>query len=1157
MQQTVRHFTRQWQRHAASFVIATALALSSLDLATQTHASTSVGTITLAWDPSPDLTVAGYMLYYGLVGSNTTNSTAVGNATITTVGNLQAGATYFFFVTAYNAQFLESDPSNVITDTPLPSNSSPQLTPIGPQTVGVGDLLSFTAIATDADAPEQSLAFGLDVGAPDGATINPVTGQFSWTPTSDQSGANYSVTIRVTDNGTPALSDAQTFIVAVPAVCAPPLPPSAGSTLSSFGSVTVSWNPSSDINVAGYKVYYGAFGGGTTNTLLVTNVTSVTLTNLAGGVPYFFFVTAFDSALRESDPSTLMLATPLTTETPINTAPKLASIGNMTVQSGALLTFRASATDTDLPAQTLTFTLASGSPSGARIDPVSGEFTWAPTISQADAIYPVTIQVTDSGSPALSDAQSFMITVPAVIVPLLPPSSGSVSSGPHSAALTWNPSPDNRVVGYKVYFGAVNGGTTNTLSVANINSVTLSNLTSGSPYFFLVTAYEITLRESDPTTVLFATPTEPPPVTPANTAPKLASIGNMTAQPGTLLAFRASATDSDLPVQTLTFALASDAPSGATIDPVSGQFSWIPTSSQANTSYPVTVQVTDNGSPALNDAQTFTIAVGGQALPVAPVLAGTNDPASGFVTLTWNPGPNDRSYSVYYGVVNSVVTNEFWGRNFTSLTLTNLPLDVPHFFYLTAYNSDWQETLPSNVLFITPTKTVVTNSPPKKIQHLRNRVVVAGSLLSFPVSVTNTVDSTPTPPLSFDSSAEELTSILTFSLAPGAPTGASIDPVTGVFSWIPTRAQVGTTNRITICVTDNATPPLHDEQTFVIVVNKAAALPLTTLPAPEQLKALLNEANRLTLEWKSDTKILDGFRVERSTDGVNFKAIATVDANARTCQIPEPDAPYAFAYPYSFRICAFRGSQVSSYSSVAAALTNHADLIVTGVRTTPAFPAAGQSVLFKVTVKNIGQVATLEGPNARVAIYVDGGDSVAWANNTTALWPGQSMNLDINAGPSSTGAWLATAGEHTLTAIVDDANQVPEENEANNQFNKPLVIASAETPLVSVALDQSRLTETSTNISVLTFTRSGDTTADLTLQFNITGTARDGRDYAHLPNSVVIPAGAPSVTVVVTALNDQVEESRESLGVSLLPTLNYRLAPTSSVTLWIEDNAAN
>ena len=45
------------------------------------------------------------------------------------------------------------------------------------------------------------------------------------------------------------------------------------------------------------------------------------------------------------------------------------------------LTFTATATDNDLPANTLTFTLV-GEPTGAVDRPVSGVFTWTPTEAQ-------------------------------------------------------------------------------------------------------------------------------------------------------------------------------------------------------------------------------------------------------------------------------------------------------------------------------------------------------------------------------------------------------------------------------------------------------------------------------------------------------------------------------------------------------------------------------------------------------------------------------------------------------------------------------------------------------------------------------------------------------------------------------------------------------
>src|SRR5205814_5583661 len=57
-----------------------------------------------------------------------------------------------------------------------------------------------------------------------------------------------------------------------------------------------------------------------------------------------------------------------------------------------------------------------------------------------------------------------------------------------------------------------------------------------------------------------------------------------------------------------------------------------------------------------------------------------------------------------------------------------------------------------------------------------------------------------------------------YSLDAGAPSGATLNPTTGVFSWMPTAAQGPATNTVTIRVTDNGPPPLADAKTFTIIV---------------------------------------------------------------------------------------------------------------------------------------------------------------------------------------------------------------------------------------------------------------------------------------------------------------------------------------------------
>jgi hypothetical protein len=70
--------------------------------------------VSLAWDPSPDPTVAGYTIYYGNYSGVYSQSMNAGPATSATVTNIVPGETYFFIVTAHTAADVQSAPSNQV-----------------------------------------------------------------------------------------------------------------------------------------------------------------------------------------------------------------------------------------------------------------------------------------------------------------------------------------------------------------------------------------------------------------------------------------------------------------------------------------------------------------------------------------------------------------------------------------------------------------------------------------------------------------------------------------------------------------------------------------------------------------------------------------------------------------------------------------------------------------------------------------------------------------------------------------------------------------------------------------------------------------------------------------------------------------------------------
>jgi hypothetical protein len=93
-----------------------------------------------------------------------------------------------------------------------------------------------------------------------------------------------------------------------------------------------------------------------------------------------------------------------------------------------------------------------------------------------------------------------------------------------------------------------------------------------------------------------------------NTPPVLAAISNQTVNVGQTVAFTASATDTDQPPQTLTYALLEGA-TNATLNTNSGAFSFRPLVMQANSTNSFTLQVSDNGTPSLSATQSFTVTV--------------------------------------------------------------------------------------------------------------------------------------------------------------------------------------------------------------------------------------------------------------------------------------------------------------------------------------------------------------------------------------------------------------------------------------------------------------------------------------------------------------------------------------------------------------------
>ena len=115
-----------------------------------------------------------------------------------------------------------------------------------------------------------------------------------------------------------------------------------------------------------------------------------------------------------------------------NHPPVITPVGTKAGVPTNLLTFKVTATDTDQPAQTLTFNLEPGAPAGASINPTNGNFTWTPPTGVTPRTNQMSVRVVDNGSPPMSATNTFQVVV------LAPPRFDRISRPTNGAVtLVW------------------------------------------------------------------------------------------------------------------------------------------------------------------------------------------------------------------------------------------------------------------------------------------------------------------------------------------------------------------------------------------------------------------------------------------------------------------------------------------------------------------------------------------------------------------------------------------------------------------------------------------------------------------------------------------------------------------------------------------------
>jgi hypothetical protein len=492
--------------------------------------------------------------------------------------------------------------TNSFTVTVNEVNSAPVLTVPGDQTISELTTLNVSASATDSDIPTNTLTFSF-VSAPSGMTINTNTGAISWTPTEAQGPSTNTITVRVTDNGSPPLSDTKSFKVTVNEVnSAPVLPPSTNYTINELTTLTVT-NTATDSDIPANALAYLLLAPPAHASIDTNGV--ITFTPDEGQGPGVYALTTV--VTDNGTPNLRATNTVTVTVNEVNSAPVLPPSTNYTINELTTLTATNTATDSDIPANVLTYSLVAP-PAHASIS-TNGIITFSPDEAQGPGVYALTTVVTDNGTPNLSATNTLTVTVnevntaPVLTVPanqvinelttlnvsasatdldipantltfsLLSPPAG-MTINPNTGAISWTPTE-------------AQGPSTNTITVVVTDN--------GSPNLSATNSFTVTVNE-------------------VNSPPVLTVPTNQVVNELATLTVSASATDSDIPANTLTFSLLSP-PAGMTINPNTGLITWTPSVLQSPSTNTIIVVVTDNGSPNLSDTNSFVIIVNDVYVP--------------------------------------------------------------------------------------------------------------------------------------------------------------------------------------------------------------------------------------------------------------------------------------------------------------------------------------------------------------------------------------------------------------------------------------------------------------------------------------------------------------------------------------------------------------
>jgi hypothetical protein len=471
-----------------------------------------------------------------------------------------------------------------------------------------------TVAASDPDA-NTTLAYAITAGNTGNVfAIDPATGQVTVVGTLDfETTPSYSLTVQATDNGTPALQGQATITITITNVNeSPTVTPATFSVAENAANGAIVGTVSASDPDAGTTLTYSIVSGNTGNVFAINPSTGQI--TVAGALD-FETTAQYTLVVQATDNGTPVLsgqATITVNVTDANDGPAVSPATFSVAENSAngVVVGSVSASDPD-GGTNLTYAITAGNTGNVfAIDPATGQITVAGALDfETTPNYSLTVSVTDNGNPAATGQATITINLSNVNdAPTVSPAMFAVAENAATGTVVGTVQAADQDAGTTLTYAILGGNTGNAFA---IDPATGEITVNGSLDFETLAAYSLTVQATDngnPTLSNTATITIN--LTNVNEAPTATATTfavNENVAAGTVVG-TVSASDIDAG-SVLTYAItAGNTGNVFAIDPATGQLTVAGSLNfETHASYLLTVQVTDNGNPALTGQATITI----------------------------------------------------------------------------------------------------------------------------------------------------------------------------------------------------------------------------------------------------------------------------------------------------------------------------------------------------------------------------------------------------------------------------------------------------------------------------------------------------------------------------------------------------------------------